>query len=62
MDVRGTIYAASGDVKVTGSAGVLTLDLIIASTFKVTGAKGSRIDVMKSEDFVILFSAAGLVE
>jgi hypothetical protein len=60
MDVRGTIYAAAGDVKVNGSAGVLRLDLIIASTFMVDG-KG-QIEVMKSEDFVILFSAAGLVE
>lgn len=62
MSVRGLIYVPTGDVKVNGSAGKLTIDQVIGSTFKVDGAPGSQIEALKSEDFVFLFYAAGLVE
>jgi hypothetical protein len=62
MAVRGTIYAPLGDVKVNGNDGQLTLDQVIASTFQVAGSPGSQILALNSEDYVILFYAAGLVE
>jgi hypothetical protein len=62
MAVRGTIYAPTGDVKVNGNDGQLTLDQVIASTFVVNGSPGSQILALDSEDYVLLFYGAGLVE
>ena len=62
MDVRGTIYVPAGDVKVKGSAGQLTMDQIIAGTFKVNGAPGSSILALKDEEYIVRLRAAGLVE
>jgi hypothetical protein len=62
MAVRGTIYAPTGDVKVNGNDGQLTLDQVIASTFVVNGSPGSQILALNSEDYSFLFYGAGLVE
>jgi hypothetical protein len=62
MAVRGTIYAPTGDVKVNGNDGQLTLDQVIASTFVVNGSPGSQILALNSEDYSLLFYGAGLVE
>lgn len=61
MSVRGTIYAKLGHVKINGSAGVLTLDQIIADTFYVSGG-GGTIDANLERDFVPSLTIAGLVE
>ena len=62
LDVRGTIYAPTGDVKINGSAGQLTMDQIIAWRFKVNGSTGSVMRALNELDYVYLFRAAGLVE
>ena len=62
MDVRGTIYVPAGDVKVNGSAGALTIDQIIAWTFKINGAPGSQILALKDENLIVRLRATGLVE
>ena len=63
MEVAGTVYVPSGDVKINGSAGRLTMDLVIGSTLEVEGAPGSKIEVSEARAHtVLLFSAAGLVE
>jgi hypothetical protein len=59
--VRGTIYVPYGDVKVNGSSGTMTVDQVIAWTFKITGNSGT-INVLNDQDFVFQFTAAGLVE
>ena len=41
LQVRGTIYLPTGDVRVNGSGGTTTTDQIIAKTFTVNGAPGS---------------------
>jgi hypothetical protein len=60
--VRGTIYVPSGDIKVNGSGGTVTVDQVMAFTFKVTGAEPSQINVLYDSDFIFTFSAAGLIE
>jgi Flp pilus assembly protein TadG len=60
--VRGTIYAPTGDVKVNGSGGTVTTDQVIAFRFQINGAPGSVINVLYDEDFIFELSAAGLVE
>ena len=62
MMVRGTIYVPTGDVKVNGSGGTLTMDQVIAWRFKVNGATGSIMRALNELDYVYLFRAAGLVE
>lgn len=62
MDVRGTVYAPVGDVRVNGNAGQLTMDQIIALTFEATGAPGSQIFAQKEVANIFQFTAAGLVE
>jgi hypothetical protein len=60
--VRGTIYAPEGDVRVNGNGGTVIVDQVIALTFTVNGAPGSIIQVLFDLDFVHTFTAAGLVE
>lgn len=62
MDVRGTIYVPAGDVKINGSAGLLTMDQIIAATYKVNGAPGSQVLALKDENRIVRLRATGLVE
>jgi hypothetical protein len=62
LQLRGTIYAPLGDVKVNGSGGTVTTDQVIAGTFQVNGAPGSQINVNYDTDFIFKFTAAGLVE
>lgn len=61
MEVAGTIYVPSGDVKVNGNAGTLTLDQVIAWTFKING-NGGEIDVLYRSGVTAHVSGAGLVE
>jgi hypothetical protein len=61
MEVAGTIYVPSGDVKVNGSSGTLILDQVIAWTFKVNG-DGGTIDVLYRTGVQAHVSGAGLVE
>ena len=62
VTVRGTIYAPSGDVRVNGNGGTVTLDQVIAFRFTITGAPGSVINVLQDQDFIYGLTAAGLVE
>jgi len=61
MDVRGTIYLPSGDVKINGNDGDLVMDQVIARTFKVNGNDGDIL-ALKDTDNIYKFNAAGLVE
>lgn len=61
MDVRGTVYAPNGDVKVNGNEGGVTLDQVIAWTFFASG-NGGKILALDENDNVYQFNAAGLVE
>jgi Putative Flp pilus-assembly TadE/G-like len=61
MEVAGTIYVPSGDVKVNGSTGTLILDQVIAWTFKVNG-DGGTIDVLYRSGVTAHVSGVGLVE
>ncbi|CAN5736965.1 hypothetical protein BH23CHL8_BH23CHL8_31820 [soil metagenome] len=62
MSLRGTIYVPLGDVKVNGGSGTLTMDQVIAHTYSVQGAPGSRIRILKEQFFRFKLLAAGLVE
>ncbi|HEU0244424.1 MAG TPA: hypothetical protein VFQ75_10990, partial [Candidatus Limnocylindrales bacterium] len=62
LQVRGTIYLPSGDVRVNGSGGTTTTDQVIAKTFTVNGSPGSSVNVLFDERFVFKFTQAGLVE
>jgi Flp pilus assembly protein TadG len=61
MDVRGTIYLPSGDVKVNGNEGDLVMDQIISQTYVVNGNNGDIL-ALKDKDHIFKFTAAGLVE
>ena len=61
MEVAGTIYAPLGEVTVNGSSSVLTLDQIIAYTFKVNGS-GGTIDILYRDGVTARISGVGLVE
>jgi hypothetical protein len=61
MEVAGTIYVPSGDVKVNGSTGTLILDQVIASTYLIDG-KGGTIDVRYRSGVTAKIRGAGLVE
>ena len=61
--IRGTIYAAAGQVRVNGSSGTLTIDQVIVDEFLVNGAPGSQILVAEREkEFIAELRATGLVE
>jgi hypothetical protein len=62
LQLRGTMYAPSGDIKVNGSGGTVTTDQVIANTFQVNGSPGSQINVLYDTNFIFKFTAAGLVE
>ena len=62
MILRGTIYLPNGDVNANGnSAEDLVVDQVIAYTFSFNGNGGS-ITILNDEDYIVTFSAAGLVE
>ena len=62
MEVAGTIYVPSGDVKVNGRhSSTFTLDQVIAWTFKVNG-DGGTINVLYRSGVTAHVSGAGLVE
>jgi hypothetical protein len=61
MDVRGTIYLPTGDVKINGNEGDLVIDQIIAMTFDALG-NGGDILALKETEHIYQFTAAGLVE
>ncbi|MGI9577594.1 MAG: hypothetical protein ACR2OH_05315, partial [Microthrixaceae bacterium] len=61
MDVRGTIYLPSGDVKVNGNQGALVMDQTIAMTYDVLGNQGNVL-ALKETNYIYQFTAAGLVE
>lgn len=61
MEVAGTIYVPSGDVKVNGSASTLILDQVIASTYVINGS-GGTIDVRYRSGVTARVSGLGLVE
>ena len=60
--VRGTIYVPTGEVKVNGSGGTVTVDQVIAFRFTINGAPGSQINVLYDSGFIFGFTAAGLIE
>jgi Flp pilus assembly protein TadG len=60
MDVRGTIYVPNGEVKVNGNQGDLVMDQIIATQFVANG-NGGDILVLRDQDYIYQFTAAGLV-
>lgn len=60
--VRGTIYVPTGDVKVNGSGGTVTVDQIIAFRFQINGAPGSQVNVLYDSDFLFGFTAQGLIQ
>jgi len=60
-DVRGIIYAPRGDVKVNGSASVISMDQVIADTFKING-NGGTINILKETGVDAKIEAVGLVE
>jgi hypothetical protein len=62
MDVRGIIYAPTAHVFAEGSSGTLTMDQVIASTFRVKGETGSTINIAYDSDFLPGYRVAGLVE
>jgi hypothetical protein len=62
MVVRGTIYVPSGEVRVNGSSGKLTLDQVIANEFLVNGAPDSDMGVLREKEFIVKLRATGLVE
>ena len=61
MEVAGTIYIPSGDVKVNGSASELILDQIIASTYQING-DGGTVDIRYRSGVTARVSGLGLVE
>ena len=61
LEVAGTIYVPAGDVEVNGNAGTITLDQVIAWTFKVNG-NGGTIEVLYRSGVQAHVSGAGLVE
>jgi hypothetical protein len=60
--VRGTIYLPSGDVRVNGSGGKVTVDQVISYRFTINGAPGSQISVLYDDDFLYGGTAYGLIE
>jgi hypothetical protein len=61
MDVRGTIYLPSGDVKINGNLGALVMDQVISVTYDALG-NGGDILALKDTNYIYQFTAAGLVE
>lgn len=61
MNVRGTIYLPSGDVKVNGNMGDLVMDQVISVTYDALG-NGGDILALKDTNYIYQFTAAGLVE
>jgi hypothetical protein len=61
MDVRGTIYLPTGDVRVNGDQGDLIMDQIISQTFLANG-NGGEILALRDQDKIFKFTASGLVE
>jgi hypothetical protein len=62
MQVRGTIYMPSGSVLVNGNEGTVTVDQMIANTFKINGSDGSLIKVTFDSDFIFTLTAVGLIQ
>lgn len=60
LEVRGLIYVPAGDVKVTGSGGTMTMDQIIAGTFKISG--DGNFNVLREYGIDARISGVGLVE
>ncbi len=61
MEVAGTIYIPSGDVKVNGSDSVLILDQVIASTYQINGS-GGTVDIRYRSGVTARVSGLGLVQ
>jgi Flp pilus assembly protein TadG len=61
LSARGIIYAANAKVIARGSAGTLTIDQVIASTFDIRGG-GGTINVAYDWNYLPLLRMAGLVE
>jgi hypothetical protein len=61
MDVRGTIYVPSGQVRVNGDQGDIVMDQIIADSMLINGNIGDML-VLRDQDYIYQFTAAGLVE
>jgi hypothetical protein len=59
--VEGLIYLPAGEVVLNGNGGELTVDQIIANTFKINGNAG-EINVLNGTGIDSVVSAAGLVE
>jgi hypothetical protein len=62
MQIRGTIYLPAGQVLINGNEGTVTVDQVIADTFKINGSTGSQIDVLYDTDFIFKITAQGLIE
>lgn len=60
LSVRGLVYVPAGDIKVTGNGGTMTMDQVIASTFKVTGS--GNFSVLREYGVDAMISGVGLVE
>jgi hypothetical protein len=60
-DIRGIIYAPNGDVKINGSSSVVSVDQVIAYTFKVNG-NGGTVNVLRQTGVDAKIEAVGLVE
>lgn len=58
--VDGMVYVPSGDVKLNGNAGTLTVGQIVANTYKIDGG-GGRIEVTYDDLYPSVIVAAGLV-
>jgi len=61
MQVAGTIYVPKGAVEVNGNLGTITLDQVIAYTYKITG-HGGTIDILYRDGVTARISGVGLVE
>jgi hypothetical protein len=61
MEVAGTIYLPTGDVKVNGSTSSLILDQVIASTYQINGS-GGTVDIRYRSGVTARVSGLGLVE
>lgn len=61
LQVAGTIYVPSGDVRVNGSTGTIILDQFIASTYVINGS-GGTIDVRYRSGVTAKIRGVGLVE
>jgi len=55
------VYVPSGDVKLNGNGGSLTVGQIIANTYKIDGG-GGTIEVTDDDLYKAIIVAAGLVE